>query len=87
MSTTLAKGTAVVSLADGTKLGTIDHVYLDPQRKEIVGFSFHQGGLFGGKPAGVVDVGKSTPSAPTPSRSTTPRRSAASWRSTPGATA
>ena len=57
MSTTLAKGTAVVSLADGTKLGTIDHVYLDPQRKEIVGFSFHQGGLFGGKPAGVVDVG------------------------------
>jgi uncharacterized protein YrrD len=57
MSTKLAKGTAVVSLADGTKLGTIDHVYLDPRRKEIVGFSFHQGGLFGGKLAGVVDVG------------------------------
>ena len=57
MSTTLAKGTAVVSLADGTKLGTIDHVYLDPQRKEIVAFSFHRGGLLGGKQAGVVDVG------------------------------
>ena len=51
------KGTAVVSLADGKKLGTIDHVYLDPARKEIVGFSFHQGnGLFGGKTTGMVDV-------------------------------
>ncbi len=57
MSTRLVKGTAVVSLADGKKLGTIDHVYLDPGRKEIVGFSFHQGGgLFGGKTTGMVDV-------------------------------
>ena len=56
MSTKLVKGTAVVSLADGTKLGTIDHVYLDPERKEIAGFSFHQGGLLGGKTTGLVDV-------------------------------
>ena len=57
MSTKLVKGTAVVSLADGTKLGTVDDVYLDPNRKEIVGFSFHQGGgLFGGKTTGLVDV-------------------------------
>ena len=56
-STKLVKGTAVVSLADGAKLGAIDHVYLDPHRKEIVAFSFHQGGLLGGKQAGVVDVG------------------------------
>ena len=57
MSTRLGKGTAVVSLANGTKVGTVDRVYLDPRRKEIVGFSFHQGGLFGGKASGVVDVG------------------------------
>ena len=56
MSTKLAKGTAVVSLADGTKLGAIDHVYLDPARKAIVGFSFHRGGLLGGRTSGVVDV-------------------------------
>jgi uncharacterized protein YrrD len=43
VSTKLVKGTAVVSLEDGTKLGTIDTVFLDPGRKEIVGFSFHQG--------------------------------------------
>jgi len=53
----LTKGTPVVSLADGTKLGTIDHVYLDPARQEIVGFSFHQGGgLFGAKTGGLIDV-------------------------------
>jgi uncharacterized protein YrrD len=57
VSTKLVKGTAVVSLADGAKLGTVDHVYLDPARKEIVGFSFHQGGgLFGSKASGLVDV-------------------------------
>jgi uncharacterized protein YrrD len=55
MSTRLVKGTAVISLADGAKLGAIDHVYLDPRRKEIVGFSFHSGGLFG-KTSNMVDV-------------------------------
>ena len=56
MSTRLVKGTAVVSLADGTKLGTVDRVYLDPAKKEIVAFSFHAGGLFGGRTAHLVDV-------------------------------
>lgn len=57
MSTKLAKGTAVVSLGDGTELGKIDHVYFDPERKAVVGFSFHQGGgLFSSKSTGVVDV-------------------------------
>ena len=56
MSTKLVKGTAVVSLEDGTKLGTVDTVYLDPARQEIVGFSFHQGGLFKGRTSGLVDV-------------------------------
>lgn len=55
MSTKLAKGTPVVSLADGSKLGTIDRVYLDPERKEIAGFSFHQG-AFLGKTTGMVDA-------------------------------
>jgi len=55
--TKLAKGMPVVSLADGAKLGVIDAVLLDPERKEIVGFSFHQGGgLFGAKTSGMVDV-------------------------------
>ena len=55
MSTKLVKGTAVVSLADGSKLGTIDTVYLDPERKAIAGFSFHQGGFLG-KTTGMIDA-------------------------------
>jgi len=43
MSATLTKGTAVVRLGDGVRLGTVDRLYLDPQRKEIVGFSVRRG--------------------------------------------
>ena len=53
----LSKGTSVVSLADGTEIGAVDKVYLDPERKEIVGFTIHRGGLFGGSTAGLVEVG------------------------------
>lgn len=57
MSTRLDRGTAVVSLADGTELGSVEHVYLDPNRKSIVAFSFQSGGgLFGGKTRNLVDV-------------------------------
>ncbi|MBA2753501.1 MAG: PRC-barrel domain-containing protein [Chloroflexia bacterium] len=57
MSTRLVKGTSVVSLADGTELGSVEHVYLDPARKLIVAFSFQSGGgLFGSKARSVVDV-------------------------------
>ena len=57
MATKLVKGRTVVSLADGVTLGAIDHVFLDPERKEIVGFSFHKGGgLFGERTGGLVDV-------------------------------
>ncbi len=57
MATELKKGAPVISLADGVKLGTIDHLYLDPALKQIVGFSFHQGGgLFGAKTTGLIDV-------------------------------
>ncbi|HEV2109342.1 MAG TPA: PRC-barrel domain-containing protein [Thermomicrobiales bacterium] len=57
MSTKLVKGTSVVSLADGTELGAVEHVYLDPERKRVVAFSFKSGGgLFGGKSVNLVDV-------------------------------
>jgi len=57
MATELKKAAPVISLADGVKLGTIDHLYLDPALKQIVGFSFHQGGgLFGAKTTGLIDV-------------------------------
>lgn len=55
----LSKGTPIVSLADGTKIGAVDKVYLDPERKEIVGFTVAKGGIgpFGGGLAGLVEVG------------------------------
>lgn len=57
MTITLAKGAPVVSLADGSTLGTIDHVYFDPDRLAVVGFTFHHGGgLFGGGSTGLVDI-------------------------------
>jgi uncharacterized protein YrrD len=57
MTTKLVKGTPVVSLADGTTLGAIDHVYFDPRRMAVVGFTFHQrAGLFGPETAGLVDI-------------------------------
>lgn len=57
MTMKLVKGTPVVSLADGTTLGTVDHVYFDPKSLSVVGFTFHQrGGLFGGGSSGLVDV-------------------------------
>ena len=48
MTTRLVKGTPVISLTDGSTLGAIDHVYFDPDRLAVVGFTFHKGGLFGG---------------------------------------
>jgi uncharacterized protein YrrD len=56
MSTRLVKGTPVVSLADGSTLGAIDHVYFDPDRLAVVGFTFHKGGLFGGGTSGLVEI-------------------------------
>ena len=57
MTIPLTKGTPVVSLADGTRLGTVDHVYFDPESKSVVGFTFHQGGtLFGRGSSGLVDI-------------------------------
>jgi len=55
--TKLKRGTAVISLADGKKLGSVDRVLLDPVHKEIVGFTFvHGGGLFGGKTSALIEI-------------------------------
>ena len=56
MTTRLVKGTPVISLADGSTLGTIDHVYFDPERLAVVGFTFHKGGIFGGGTSGLVEI-------------------------------
>lgn len=56
MTTRLVKGTPVISLADGSTLGTIDHVYFDPERLAVVGFTFHKGGLIGGGTSGLVET-------------------------------
>ena len=43
------RGLKVVSIADGTEVGTIDQVYLDLAAKQVVGFSITHGhGPFGG---------------------------------------
>jgi sporulation protein YlmC with PRC-barrel domain len=56
VTTRLVKGTPIISLADGSKLGAIDHVYFDPERLAVVGFTFHKGGLFGGGTSGLVEI-------------------------------
>src|SRR5919107_2881156 len=56
VTTRLVKGTPVISLADGSTLGTIDHVYFDPEHLAVVGFTFHKGGLFGGGTSGLVEI-------------------------------
>jgi uncharacterized protein YrrD len=51
------KGLAVISIADGEKLGTIDKVYLDPAAKRVVGFAVkHHGGLFSPETPNLIDV-------------------------------
>jgi uncharacterized protein YrrD len=43
------RGLTVISIADGTQVGTVDRVYLDPAAKQVVGFSITNGvGPFGG---------------------------------------
>jgi len=43
------RGLKVVSIADGTQIGTVDEVYLDLAAKQVVGFTITQGrGPFGG---------------------------------------
>ena len=52
------KGLAVVSIADGSKIGSVDRGFVDPATKQVVGFSLGGGGglLGGGEPAMTIDV-------------------------------
>ena len=55
------KGIAVISIADGTKLGAVERAYLDPEAKRLVGFAFGAGGgLLAGETeaTSLVDVDK-----------------------------
>lgn len=57
MNSSRMKGLAVVSIADGEKLGTIDRVYVDPTRLRVVGFRVHgPGGLLQRGTSSLVDV-------------------------------
>lgn len=38
------KGLAVISIAEGAKVGSINRVYLDPEARRIIGFSVEPGG-------------------------------------------
>lgn len=58
MNSKHVKGLPVVSIADGTKVGTIDRGFVDPATRRVVGFSLGSGGglLGGGEPAMTIDV-------------------------------
>lgn len=43
MNSKRIKGIAVVSIADGTKRGTVDEVYVDLRDRQVVGFTVHGG--------------------------------------------
>ena len=50
MHSTDVTGLPVINIIDGTKVGTIAHIYLDLAAKQVVGFAIApDGGWFGGK--------------------------------------
>jgi sporulation protein YlmC with PRC-barrel domain len=40
------KGLSVINVTDGAKVGTVERAFLDPARKQIVGFAIDTGGGF-----------------------------------------
>lgn len=57
MSSSLAKGTPVVSLDTGVTLGKIESVYLDCDARRLVAFSFSSGGgLLSSKRGHIVEI-------------------------------
>jgi len=51
MNSKHVKGLQVISIADGKRLGKIEHVYLDSAARRVVGFGIvEHGGLFSAKP-------------------------------------
>ncbi len=39
MNSKQVKGLSVISIADGKKLGSVNHIFIDPVQKQVVGFS------------------------------------------------
>lgn len=39
MNSKQVKGLAVISISDGKKLGSVNHLFIDPAQKQVVGFS------------------------------------------------
>ena len=56
MHASLSRGTSVVSLEGGATLGKVDHVYLDPEHKELVALSFKTGGVLRPKSSHLVEL-------------------------------
>ena len=58
MNSKHVRGLAVVSIADGAKVGSLDRAYLDPALKQIVGFALASGGglLGSSEPAMTIDT-------------------------------
>ena len=51
------KGLAVISIADGEKLGTVDGIFVEPAAKQVVGFAVkHGGGLLHPAQPDLIDV-------------------------------
>ncbi len=51
MNSKQVKGLAVVSIADGKKLGSVNHIFVDPVQKQVVGFAVSSGhGLLSSEP-------------------------------------
>ncbi len=43
MNSKQVKGLAVISIADGKKLGSVNHIFIDPVQRQVVGFSVSAG--------------------------------------------
>ena len=56
MTTLLRKGTDVVDETTGAPLGRVHAVYLDPARRQVVGFALRHGGIFWRRRPGLVDL-------------------------------
>ena len=56
MTTLLRKGTDVVDETTGAPLGRVHAVYLDPGRRQVVGFAMRHGGIFWRRRPGLIDL-------------------------------
>ena len=56
MVTKLRNGTDVLDAVTGSRLGRVHAVYLDPDRREVAGFSLRRGGVFWRVRPGLIDL-------------------------------